>query len=162
VENYPIDESGAQHDYGDRLTRARLTKDGTRFPIVAIATIAGGGDPTAMVRMLAATAAVSGDLAGQYADADAYVASKDPDGFIAGLEALPMGIRLRVASTSHWCTVRPKALLAKSSTDTEFLAMKSVIRNSASSCGPVKTMRRREHSKNAHPRGHATAKQRHK
>jgi hypothetical protein len=134
AENYPIDEDGVRLDYGDRLARAKMTKDGTRFPISAIARIAAAGDETATIRLLAATASSSGNLASAYADAIAYVAAKNPDGFAIALDAVPMGVRLRAASTSHWCLTPPKAFLAKNDDDPERIAMAGVIKNAMSGC----------------------------
>jgi hypothetical protein len=135
VDNYPIDSAGVDGDYGTRLARAKLTKQGIAYPILALAGYAEAGDAVATTRLLAATAVSSGSQAAAYADADAAVASRNPDGFADALAALSMGIRMRVASTSHWCALVPKTFLAATDPDPGRIAMQTVIRRALADCG---------------------------
>ncbi len=112
IRTYPVSPDGVNGDYGTRLSRARLTRDGERFPIDALASFA-AASTIARERLLLALAHSDDARLPAYAEASGRVFVRmPPEAALAAFVALPVAERLAVTSEVDWCSHRPDRILA--------------------------------------------------
>ena len=112
IHAYAVSPDGVNGDYGTRLSRARLSREGEHVPIDAIASFAAASS-VARERLLSALAHSDDARLSSYADASGRVlVGIQPWVALATLVALPVAERLAATSEVDWCRHRPDRILA--------------------------------------------------